>query len=353
VVNNQRRKILKLTGTALTAGLAGCSGQGSETNDSSNNGNQTQTDQKNEQDETDEPEQKNLSGQQWHDRLVRSGNVPARLENSDIRWDRAHRILDAEGDPKKQLAAAGQIISEAYVGRNDYDERHRAVVAGLQKLVDEREEDQWDIRIDSRLDATPSQTGWLKFSRIDIETDETTEQGNTKYGTIRGVFTEERDHTTYVRGEPEPGKPGTKQLLQQIDNPETHLSKSLIDKDALEEGLNHPDNEWDREISYDQVGMNIGIMLGGNIEIKDEGPTAIVPEYLLVSEDGREEEILEIVDAYEEDGDIALRDELREHYFNNSFDQYEATRTNITDKGEVEYMEGIDDFDIDEQVADA
>ena len=349
----RRRTLLATTGAGAAALLAGCSGQSSETDDSSNNGNQTQTDQKNEQDktETDEPEQRNLSGQQWHDRLVRRGNVQARLNNLDIDWEHARGLLGAHQEPTKGLAAAAEVISEGYGAQSDYNERHSAVVVGLQKLVDEREEDQWDIRIDSRLDATPSQTGWLKFSRIDIETDETTDRGNTKYGTIRGVFTDDRDHTTYVRGEPEPGEPGTKQLLQQIDSPETHFSRSLIDKDALEEYIK--EEGLDKEGTYDQIGMTVGILLGGDIEIKEEGPTAIVPEYLVTSEDGREEENIEIVSAFEKDGDIALRDKLREHYFNKGFDQYEGTEYNLTEEGEVEYMEGIDDFDISEQIADA
>lgn len=355
MVDNQRRNLIKATVGGATALLAGCSETEPETRTSEepDDSNNTGTDnQSTEPEEKTEQSEESLTGEEWHNQWVNGGNVPARLETSDIRWDRAHRILDAEGDPGKQLAAAGQVISEAYVGRDSYEERHRAVVSGLQKLVDEREDDQWDIRIDSRLDATISQTGWLKFSRIDIETDETTERGNTKYDTIRGVFTNDRDHTTYVRGEPEPGEPGTKQLLQQIDNPETYDSRSLIDKDALDEAFKNSD--WNKERFNDLAGIQNGILLGGGINFDSSyEDTHVAPEYLLISEDGREQAILEIIDEYEEDGDIALRDRLRERYFNNGFDEYEATRTNITDEGVIEYMEGIDNFDMDERIADA
>jgi hypothetical protein len=344
-----RRTLLKAGGAGAVGLLAGCT----QNNGQDNTQNQTDTDTEEPEEETEteeEPEQEYLSGVELHDEWIQGEHITARLENNDIDWDRAHRILDAEGDPTKQLAAASQLISQQYITRRKYEDRHRAVVAGLQKIVEEKDGEKWDIRIDSRLDATPSQTGWLKFSRIDIETDETTERGNTKYDTIRGVFTRDRDHTTYVRGEPEPGEPGTKQLLQQIDNPETHKSRSLIDKDALDEDFKNSD--WDQEATYDQFGMNISILLGGGIHLGKYEDNYVTGEHLLVSEDGREQAILEIVDEYEEDGDIALRDRLREHYFNNGFDEYEATRTNITDEGDIEYMEGIDGFDMDEQVAD-
>jgi hypothetical protein len=125
----------------------------------------------------------------------------------------------------------------------------------------------------------------------------------------------------------------------------------MLDHDAYQQAFENGDYKEER--SWDQIRMGIGILLGGDLEIKDVGDVGLVPEYLLVGEDSRGEEILEAIDEYEEDGDIALRDKLREQYFNNGFDQYEGTEVNITDEGEVEYMEGIDNFDMSEEIADA
>ena len=106
-----RRRITKTIGTAAAIGLAGCSETDPEPNSNSNNGqdntqNQTDPDTEEPEEETEtEDDQEYLSGIELHDEWIQGEHITARLENNDIDWDRAHRILDAEGDPTKHLAA--------------------------------------------------------------------------------------------------------------------------------------------------------------------------------------------------------------------------------------------------------
>jgi hypothetical protein len=184
-----------------------------------------------------------------------------------------------------------------------------------------------------------------------VETDEETERGNTKYDTIRATLTEEYDHTTHISGNSADASNTIKRILQQVDNPESYASRSLIDKDALEEYIE--EDNLDRKRTYDQAGALVGVMLGGRIEVDPPyDDTYIISENLLISEDEREEEILKIVDEYEESGDLALRNRMREEYFNNGHEEYEASEVDVTADGSVS-MEQIDDFDMSEEIADA
>jgi hypothetical protein len=192
----------------------------------------------------------------------------------------------------------------------------------------------------------------MKYSRIDVETENgETEKGNTKYEAIYGALTEDRNHAVHHPGEQTSAENTTHRLLQEIRNADTYNARSLVDEDAIENA--YEESDWDKERTYDQSGAMVGILLGGGInEDSEYEDTYIAPEHLLASEEGREEEILEIVDEYEEQGDMTLRNTMREEYFNNGHDEYEASEVDAHADGSVS-MEQIDDFSMADRIADA
>jgi len=256
------------------------------------------------------------------------------------------------GGRNQAIAQGLQTASQEYKpGTNQtYWERHQHILSALHQTLEQKEGEQWDFKIDSRLDAQPSTDGWLKYSHIDVETEGETERGNTQYNTIRATLTEEYNHTTHIKGNPADADNYIKRILQQVDNPESHYSRSLIDKDAIDNAIE--EEGWDEDLAYDQSGAQVGILLGEGIELDAYDESYVAPENLLISKDGREQQILEVVDEYEESGDLALRQRMREEYFNSGHDEYEASEVDITADGSVS-MEQIDDFDMSDEIAGA
>jgi len=382
-----RRRFLTLLGVSTASGLAGCGGLGgtgsteTETIQETPNNSTinpahgtstptstptpeptpTPTPTETEVQETEQPSQ-DLTGREIYFNQIHGEDegVLERVQGTGGKTSISFQAIDEsleegfeQGGRFEAVKSGLETASKQYSGGNHeegYWNRHRHIMSALHQTLEQKDGEEWDFKIDSRLDATPSPDGWLKFSRIDVETQGETERGNTEYQTIRGALDERYQHTTHISGNPASADNFMRRLLQQIDNPESYNSRSLIDKDAAEKIIQ--EENLNRDGSYDQFGMNISILLGGEINFGEYDENYVTGEHLLISEDGREEEILEIVDEYEEDGDLALRNRMREKYFNNGFNEYEATETNITADGSVS-MEGIDDFDMSEEVADA
>ncbi|WP_146418309.1 hypothetical protein [Haloarcula hispanica] len=384
-----RRRFLTLLGVSTASGLAGCGGLGgtgsteTETIQETPNNSTinpahgtstptstptpeptpTPTPTETEVQETEQPSQ-DLTGREIYLNQIHGEDegVLERVQGTGGKTSISFQAIDEsleegfeQGGRFEAVKSGLETASKQYSGGNHeegYWNRHRHIMSALHQTLEQKQGEQWDFEVDSRLDAQPGTDGWLKFSRIDVEKEgETTERGNTEYQTIRGALDERYQHTTHISGNPADPSNYVKRILQQVDNPESVASRSLIDKDAADNAIEHYD--WNRERSYDQASTQIGILLGGGLDTESSYEnTSIAPENLLVAEEGREEEILEIVDEYEEDGDLALRQRMREEYFNNGHEEYEASTTNITADGSVS-MEGIDDFDMSNHIADA
>jgi hypothetical protein len=315
---------------------------------------------------TPEPD-RDLSGEEIYLNWIHGedGQILEQVQGENGRHSISFQSIDEALEEGFQTGGRNEAVANAlktasqdyYTPDDNYEQRHRHILSALHQTLEQKPGLKWNFNIDSRLDAQPSDQGGMKYSRVDVETDETTENGNKKHDPIRGVLTESRDHTVHYPGKELNNPTYIEKVLQQTGNPETYLSRSLVDKDALDNALDN--SNWDRERSYDQFGMGIGILIGGGIRFGEYEDNYIAPNHLLVSEDGREEEILQIVDDYEEAGDMELRNQLREHYFNNGHDQYEASEVNITvdDSGSLTdesiTMEKIEDFSMAEEIADA
>jgi hypothetical protein len=257
----------------------------------------------------------------------------------------------ASGGRNQAVANALETASQEYDPSGTYEDRHTHMLSAIHQVLEQKDGDQWDFEIDSRLDATPSQEGWMKYSRVDVETDqEFTDNGNKKYHTIRAALTDKRNHTTHVKGRSADPNNTTKRLLQQISNPETNAFISLLDLEGINSGIK--EHGWDEDITYDQTCMSSALLLGCGIEIGAYEENVIGHDYKLFAEDGREEEILGVIDEYEEQGDMTLRNRFREEYFNNGHDEYEASEYDISADGSVS-MEELEDTSVSEQIADS
>jgi hypothetical protein len=351
-----RRGVLTALGAAALAGCSSNAAPPAEQSDAAstaiNQSNSTETD-------ADQGNELTLSGREWYFNWIHGedeqilSEVQGEESYESISFSAIDNALEtgmASGGRNQAVANALETASQEYQPSEDYEDRHTHMLSAIHQVLEQKDGDEWDFEIDSRLDATPSQEGWMKYSRVDVETeDEFTDNGNKKYHTIRAALTEKRNHTTHIKGQNASPNNTTKRLLQQISNPESSF-RSLFDKDALDNEIQ--EWEWDEKRTYDQVGMNAGILIGGGIEIDDYEDNVIGPEYVLFAEDGRENEILNIIDEYEEQGDMTLRNRMREEYFNNGYNKNEVTEYNITADGSVS-MEELEDTSVSEQIADA
>jgi hypothetical protein len=348
-----RRSVLAVLGATVLAGCTRSSSQPStEEAESSNETRSQSTD-------TDANAGRDLTGREWYFNWIHGedeqilNEVQGEESYESISFSAIDNALEtgmASGGRNQAVANALETASQEYQPSEDYEDRHTHMLSAIHQVLEQKDGDEWDFEIDSRLDATPSQEGWMKYSRVDVETEnEFTDKGNKKYQTIRAALTEKRNHTTNIIGQNASTNNTTKRLLQQISNPETVAARSLVDDDAFDNAIE--EYGWNSEASYDAISMSLGVLIGGKIEIDEYEANEIVSEYLLIAEDGNEEEILDIVDEYEESGDMTLRNRLREEYFNNDHDQYPASEVDIEEDGSVS-MKAMEDVSVEKQIAD-
>lgn len=351
-----RRGVLTALGAAALAGCSSNAAPPAEQSDAAstatNQSNSTETD-------ADQGNELTLSGREWYFNWIHGedeqilNEVQGKESYESISFSAIDNALETgmvSGGRNQAVANALETASQEYQPSADYEDRHTHMLSAIHQVLEQKNGDEWDFEIDSRLDATPSQEGWMKYSRVDVETDqEFTDNGNKKYYTIRAALTEKRNHTTHIKGQNASPNNTTKRILQQISNPETNAFISLLDLEGINSGIK--EHEWDKDTTYDQTCMNAALLLGSGIEIGAYEENVIGLDYKLFAEDGREEEILGVIDEYEEQGDITLRNRIREEYFNNGHDEYEASEYDISADGSVS-MEKLEDTSVSEQIAD-
>lgn len=335
MVNNQRRKILKLTGTALTAGLAGCSGQGSETNDSSNNGNQTQTDQKNEvdkdQERTDQPEKSpDLTGKQIHDQWIngrKNDDELIPLGNYGIKLEDVKTELENSQTRNQGIAKAVKTASEQF-GPDQYEDRHRQIINAVDTAMDEIEDEMWDFDILSNMNYTQTVGETIQYTEIIVpqsENDHTDiEIINAALKQARGGGTQ-ADHgsRTHIPGEETtPEDHIYKQTMKAVRNPESDGAFPPTDVEAIQNRIDRVgDEDTDVEQAFASWASVMGYELfaGGEAEVEGDRPR---PNQDLVPAN---KEIHKLVheEKYHK-GDMSLNLAINEEYFNNGYDEVEG-----------------------------
>ena len=332
MVNNQRRKILKLTGTALTAGLAGCSGQGSETNDSSNNGNKTQTDQKDEvdkdQERTDEPEKSpDLTGKQIHDQWIngrKNDDELIPLGNYGIKLEDVKTELENSQTRNQGIARADKTASEQF-GPDQYEDRHRQIINAVDTAMDEIEDEMWDFDILSNMNYTQTVGETIQYTEIIVP-----QSGNdhTDIEIINAALKQARgggtqaDHgsRTHIPGEETtPEDHIYKQTMQGVRDSENDVVLPPHDVEALIKRAKRVNEDEEGWLSSTAALMGYQLFAGGH-EV-DNGFEYNSDQMLVPAN----KEVHKLIDEIKyEQGDISLNLAINEQYFNEGYDEVDG-----------------------------